>query len=325
MPNLEYLEISGLASNIDQPLTAKSPNPPWHILAHACQRQFRRRTCKVRLWQATAFCQHRHQAGYAQLSRLKPSHVLNASSPPPIVLSPWSCQCGSRFGLFLLAAFWLGFFWGGRRAGSGSPAAQSKKRSQTTERKQGGNLENNKRQRFWHTKDYPILGYLRINCSNLNRKKHPFLPPFPLPPCSWCFNASWVTWHLTIRLNTMLQAEEFPASVSNLDSALGCVARCTKCGQLYDRPRKERTRVVTPTLANTFWPCLSMFGKKRQEMKQSFDEQKHGFCFGEERTKSATLCQWFRYCKSDGKQQEPAQSYTEKLPSQPMCGSSSQI
>ena len=65
--------------------------------------------------------------------------------------------------------------------------------------------------------------------------------------------------------------------------------------------------------------------KKRQEMKQSFDEQKHGFCFGEERTKSATLCQWFRYCKSDGKQQEPAQSYTEKLPSQPMCGSSSQI
>ena len=168
LPNLEYLEISGLASHINQPSTDESPNPPWHILAHACQRQFRRRTCKVRLWQVTAFCQHRHRAGYTQLSRLKPSHVLNASSPPPIVLSPCSCQGGSRFGLFLLAAFWLGFL-GGRRAGSGSPAAQSKKRSQTKERKQGGNLEDNKRQRFWHTKDYPILGYFRINCSNLSR------------------------------------------------------------------------------------------------------------------------------------------------------------
>ena len=60
----------------------------------------------------------------------------------------------------------------------------------------------------------------------------------------------------------MLQAEEFPAGVANLDSALGCVARRTKCGQLYDRPRKERTRVFTPTLEKTVWPCLSMFGKK---------------------------------------------------------------
>ena len=126
MPNLEYLEISGLASNINQPSTDESPNPPWHILAHACQRQFRRRTCKVRLWQVTAFCQHRHRAGYTQLSRLKPSHVLNASSPPPIVLSPWSCQCGSRFGLFLLAAFWLGFF-GGKESWKWKPSCSIQK------------------------------------------------------------------------------------------------------------------------------------------------------------------------------------------------------
>jgi len=33
----------------------------------------------------------------------------------------------------------------------------------------------------------------------------------------------FVAWHLTIRLDAMLQAEQFPASVSNLDTALANV------------------------------------------------------------------------------------------------------
>jgi len=33
----------------------------------------------------------------------------------------------------------------------------------------------------------------------------------------------FVAWHLTIRLNTVLQAEQFPARISNLDTALANV------------------------------------------------------------------------------------------------------
>ena len=79
-------------------------------------------------------------------------------------------------------------------------------------------------------------------------------------------------------------------------------------------PEKREDRSCHPHFGKH---CLAMpidVWKKRQELKQSFDEQKRGFCFGEEQTKSATLCQWFGYCKSDGKRQEPAQSHTEKLP-----------